>query len=571
MKVHFQIITLFQMLFAFGLTAQPASLLIDLTPGSGSTQFQDLERVSNGSTLDHFPSMAIFGTYYFSANANGATGGYLYETKGTAASTKVISSNATFGPYNDLVRVNDRPAFFGQNGNVAGIQRNLFNHDGSKTNNLETVANCTSQAPAGFDRFNPMGWAGKAWYRKLKCGGGADIWYDEGFQDVQVTNTTSYPHLLGTYGTNMFIVMGGSASHPGGSQLWKAGSFSTQPATLVKNVNFNNPNMDYLPSVNAGGDNGLFFIAESALGGQAIWKTDGTAAGTREVAAAFGYHNILSLSGGEVCFVGKGIGGRPTLYRTKGTLTTTKLIAEIALPDFIETFEMALIGNSGTGKVVMSNKSGIYGNELYVCDLKTRKVSLVENIHTQFQGGNPDGSSNPANFTKIGKYIYFTADNGFQGRELWRTDGTTENTGLVADIWQGGLSSDPKGLVRLNNSTLLFTANDGIHGRELWKLDINAIDDANASDDRTDETSELAIATELEVAPNPTSDRLQIFTTAENIASMRLLDLNGRIVRDIQITDAVTVENIANLSAGIYVLQASTTDGQILTKKVVKN
>lgn len=57
----------------------------------------------------------------------------------------------------------------------------------------------------------------------------------------------------------------------------------------------------------------------------------------------------------------------------------------------------------------------------------------------------------------IGDWLYFTAVDGVHGRELWRTDGTPENTEMVADILPGSASSDPRHLLDVNG-TLYFSA-----------------------------------------------------------------------------------------------------------------
>jgi len=77
-------------------------------------------------------------------------------------------------------------------------------------------------------------------------------------------------------------------------------------------------------------------------------------------------------------------------------------------------------------------------------------------------------SSNPSNFKVIGNVMYFAADDGVHGNELWRTDGTESGTYLVKDIDFG--SSNPEELTDVNG-VLFFTAEDGTHGRELWKSD----------------------------------------------------------------------------------------------------
>jgi ELWxxDGT repeat protein len=64
--------------------------------------------------------------------------------------------------------------------------------------------------------------------------------------------------------------------------------------------------------------------------------------------------------------------------------------------------------------------------------------------------------------------LYFTADNGTNGNELWKTNGTEASTTLVKDIWVGSVGSLPSFLTNVSG-TLYFAANNGIAGQELWK------------------------------------------------------------------------------------------------------
>src|SRR5947209_20204980 len=46
-------------------------------------------------------------------------------------------------------------------------------------------------------------------------------------------------------------------------------------------------------------------------------------------------------------------------------------------------------------------------------------------------------SSNPNNLTNVNGELYFSANDGTHGTELWKSDGTTAGTTLVADINPG--------------------------------------------------------------------------------------------------------------------------------------
>ncbi len=79
-------------------------------------------------------------------------------------------------------------------------------------------------------------------------------------------------------------------------------------------------------------------------------------------------------------------------------------------------------------------------------------------------------SSFPENLVKLGNLLLFTAEDGKNGRELWKSDGTEMGTQLVLDIRQGVTGSQPEDLVVIG-TTVFFSADDGKVGRELWKSD----------------------------------------------------------------------------------------------------
>jgi len=79
----------------------------------------------------------------------------------------------------------------------------------------------------------------------------------------------------------------------------------------------------------------------------------------------------------------------------------------------------------------------------------------------------------------IGSTLYFAANDGVHGMELWKSDGSEAGTMLVKDIWPGGGSAFPwstedtwfsQTFVNVNG-TLFFVADDGVHNYELWKSD----------------------------------------------------------------------------------------------------
>ena len=79
--------------------------------------------------------------------------------------------------------------------------------------------------------------------------------------------------------------------------------------------------------------------------------------------------------------------------------------------------------------------------------------------------------SDPRELVEVNGTLFFSADDGLHGTELWKSDGTAAGTVLVKDI-QPGSDSSLSRLTSTNvNGTLFFTATTARSGDELWKSD----------------------------------------------------------------------------------------------------
>lgn len=215
--------------------------------------------------------------------------------------------------------------------------------------------------------------------------------------------------------------------------------------------------------------------------GLSLWATDGTDAGTLRLAALpvteivtgdYLYFACdppmtagpFAANAGRLLFASAGAQGIE-LWQSDGTLAGTVQLANIGQESAARTQSASpssLIDVSGTLYFVADD--GVHGSELWRSDGTAAGTALVRDI-TAGSDGTPLGA-----FSAVGDALYFFADDGTSGAELWKSDGTDTGTMQVQDINPGATGSAPSAVVDLNG-TLLFTADDGTHGRELWKSD----------------------------------------------------------------------------------------------------
>ena len=71
----------------------------------------------------------------------------------------------------------------------------------------------------------------------------------------------------------------------------------------------------------------------------------------------------------------------------------------------------------------------------------------------------------------MGTRLYFEADDGSSGLELWAHETTNSSTWQVADIWSGSSSGEANDITVMG-TRLYFEATDGSSGLELHMMEI---------------------------------------------------------------------------------------------------
>ena len=250
-----------------------------------------------------------------------------------------------------------------------------------------------------------------------------------------------------------------------GWELWRTNGTTTE---RVKDIN---PTGDSYPGNFVTFGNYLYFVADDGVSGREIWRTDGTAAGTTLLKDIWnessqpGYPALTAFGGYLYFAADDGTGDGIELWRTDGTANGTALFKEIfvesAEPASSNPIDFRVAGNH----LYFKADDGVHGAELWRTDGTVEGTNLVKDINVGSQ------SADLSFLAAFGSYVYFAASEEANGRELWRSNGTESGTTLVKNInlgYGGTSGSSPSSLTVFNNY-LYFVADDGVTGQELWR------------------------------------------------------------------------------------------------------
>ena len=208
-----------------------------------------------------------------------------------------------------------------------------------------------------------------------------------------------------------------------------ASSAGGQPAYRVKDLNTTPTRFLYLHSGFTRLGDALYFAASDPSDAGQLWKTDGTAAGTRIVRQIPNPSPFRSKYGEE----------RPTDLTPAG------------------------------GSLFFIAPEESTGRELWRTDGTSAGTFLVKNIDPD-----PNGQG-PAELTAVGDRVFFRATDRVHGYELWSSDGTEAGTRMVKDIsledppGLPGLGSYPAQLLSFQGKLYFAASSDGAMG--LWSSD----------------------------------------------------------------------------------------------------
>ena len=259
-------------------------------------------------------------------------------------------------------------------------------------------------------------------------------------------------------------------------ELW-----SYDPVALAQEVPDNSPawNPQTHAELISYGANLYFRATDFSTVGTELGKYNGTSQAVINIApgTTTSYPQGFILYNGALHFLANGADGAGSELFSYNGAAVARLTDIDPGPDAGDPRHMGVYD----GDLYFSGKDGVTGNELWRYDplVVPAGASLVADIVV---GGIYD-SGNPSNMTAYNGKLYFSADDGTgPGNELWRYDVATDTAALFWNINQlpppsGGEDPEheswPSQFFEYDG-ILYFAADDGVHGRELWATDGDA-------------------------------------------------------------------------------------------------
>jgi ELWxxDGT repeat protein len=413
-------------------------------------------------------NFAELGGRVFFVGDDGATGNELWVTDGTPAGTRLVRDIHPAGSSSPqvLTALGATLLFFADDG-THGME--LWRSDGTTAGT--SMVRDVHPTGSGTGYAWSAAAAGFLFFRGDDGSSGSEPWVTDGTElgtrmlvDLSPGPAASNPYeaialdssrvlfraLHPTYGVELFVTDG----TPSGTRL----------------VADANPSGSSLPDgwyryFATDGAGTAFYRGTDGVNGLELWRTDGTASGTRMVADLLApgdgvyYSQMTRVIAGRVLFVAR------SAHDVEPHATDVGATTAFELGD-IEPAGASLVENGDYGftaagtSIFFAATDAARGIELWATTGEAASARLVRDIH-------PAGSSAPWGFFAMGDELFFGASDGTSGVEPWRSDGTEAGTVAVADLSPGPASSYPYPLGR-TPAGMVIAADGGAPDRQIW-------------------------------------------------------------------------------------------------------
>lgn len=430
-----------------------ASLFLDFNPGSASS----------GPWI----ATVVEGTLFFPA-ADGVHGHELWKTDGTPNGTTlvrdIVPGTASPLELHSLTNVGGT-LFFLVDDRVHG--RELWRSDGTE-DGTALIKDIRPGLAGSAEPFSLVVVNGTLYFVADDGIHGRELWRSDGTEEGTILVKDVRPGSAGGFGERFtqLLSVNGQLLFPAddgihGRELWR--SDGTEEGTVLVADIYPGPRGGFFEEWAARVNDTLFFVGlNGQVGG--LWKSDGTEEGTVFVKAVT--PSGLTNRNGTLFFVGLDDAHGMEPWTSDGTPEGTFLVKDI-LPGPQGSFgypDTTVMGDA----VFFEADDGVHGPELWRSDSTAGGTFLVKDITPGFQGS----AIHIGGAMAHDGLLFFQLQDGGLGdpSDLWQSDGTNQGTISVKNSVPGRGIFGARPLVGFQGS-LFFAADDGVHGRELWVAD----------------------------------------------------------------------------------------------------
>ncbi len=330
------------------------------------------------------------------------------------------------------------------------------------TNQLGNLARQRDSSPSDFTIFNA-----RVFFAATEGTDGTELWSSDGtttalYADLNAGSNSSSPGDLTVFNSALYFTADNGSD---GAEFWKTDGISAP--TEVANIQAGGTGSQ--PGGYTVFDGDLIFSATGTGSDTEYYTSSGSGAPTQcELNPSLSSGSLpggfFSLDATHLLFsANDGANGQELWLATDTTCANTKLLKDIN-PGSVASNPGGFLLDAAHSRAYFTATTAALGNELWQTDGTSGGTINESDIHSGTTGSNPSG------LTLLAGLVYFAADDGTHGVELWSHDTNTDANVLVMDINQTGSdSSNPSNLI-VANGNLFFTADDGVHGREVWSL-----------------------------------------------------------------------------------------------------
>gem|GEM_PF-308120 len=447
---------------------------------AGTVMVKDIDTAV--SSTSYFGGTAAIGNTLFFAGYDLTNGWALWKSDGTTAGTvmlKDINAGAdnliSYAPY-QLTAVGNTLFFNGYDA-INGYA--LWKSDGTTAGTVMVKDTYTGSSTAfGFGPNSLTAVGNTLFFRGYDSTNAYALWKSDGTTagTVMVKDTYTGSSGSSSYGPKYLTAVGNTLFFNGYDStnkyaLWKSDG-TTAGTVMVKDTYTEISTFSltsYGPYQPTAIGNTLFFQGYDATNGYALWKSDGTTAGTvmvKDTDPSITNSNLnqLTVVGNTLFFQGYDATNGYALWKSDGTTAGTVMVKDIytgsSLSSSYGLDYLTAVGNT----LFFSGYDSTNGYALWKSDGTTAGTVMVKDTYTSSTEYGPD------QLTAVGNTLFFEGFDQVNGYALWKSDGTTAGTVMVKDTYTSSNSNGPDQLTAVGN-TLFFEGYDQVNGYSLWKIE----------------------------------------------------------------------------------------------------